>query len=76
MPYRDSLDRWLVVRLLPKMQRVTVAAFYRRADAEGYLQTVRRLLPTAEFVIVFNVEVGKQVQQGVEERSPTPPIPM
>ncbi|MFQ3617301.1 MAG: hypothetical protein SNJ50_11400 [Cyanobacteriota bacterium] len=45
------MNRWLVVRLLPKMQRITVAAFCKRADAEGYLQAVRRLVPQAQFVI-------------------------
>lgn len=53
LPYRGSLNRWLVVRLLPKMQRITVAAFCKRADAEGYLQAVRRLVPQAQFVIRF-----------------------
>ncbi|MFQ3636065.1 MAG: hypothetical protein SNJ57_09550 [Cyanobacteriota bacterium] len=47
------MNRWLVVRLLPKMQRITVAAFCKRADAEGYLQAVRRLVPQAQFVIRF-----------------------
>lgn len=56
MPYRDRLNRWLVVRLLPNLQRMTVAGFYKRSDAEGYLKAVRRLNPTAQFEIVFNAE--------------------
>lgn len=74
MPYRDSLNRWLVVRLLPKMQRITVAAFYKRADAEGYLQAVRRLLPQAQFVIVFNAETQRYRQDAdrVTEKGRSP----
>jgi hypothetical protein len=58
MPYRDCLNRWFIIRLLPNMQRVTVAAFYRRSDAEGHLQILRRLIPNGEFVIVFNPKIG------------------
>ncbi|HIK39058.1 hypothetical protein HPC62_15015 [Thermoleptolyngbya sichuanensis A183] len=74
MPYRDSLNRWLVVRLLPKMQRITVAAFCKRADAEGYLQAVRRLLPQAQFVIVFNAETQRHRQDAdrVTEKGRSP----
>ncbi|WOB41735.1 hypothetical protein HNI00_17895 [Thermoleptolyngbya oregonensis NK1-22] len=74
MPYRDSLNRWLVVRLLPKMQRITVAAFCKRADAEGYLQAVRRLLPQAQFVIVFNAEAQRHRQDAdrVTEKGRSP----
>lgn len=56
MPYRDRLNRWLVVRLLPKMQRVTVAAFYNRSDAEGYREALGRLIPEGTFVVVFNAD--------------------
>lgn len=56
MLYCDRLKRWHVVRLLPNMQRVTIAAFHKRSDAEGYMQVMRRLIPEAEFVIVFNAE--------------------
>ena len=77
MPYRDSLNQWLVVRLLPNMQRITVAAFCKRADAEGYLQAVRRLVPQAQFVIVFNAEAQRHKRDAAEaeeriERSPSP----
>lgn len=52
MPCRDDLHRWLVVRWLPKMQRIVVAACYQRSDA-GHLQAVRRLIPDGKFDIVF-----------------------
>lgn len=56
MPYRERLNRWLIVRLLPNMQRITVAQFYNRSDAEGYMQIIRQLIPNARFAIVFNAD--------------------
>ncbi len=54
MTYRDRLERWLVIRLLPKMQRVTLVRCYRESDAAGYVQVLRRLIPDGEFIIVFD----------------------
>ncbi len=58
MPYKQRLNRWLVVRLLPNMQRITVAHFLRHSDADGYLQIIRQLIPNAQFVIVFNADIN------------------
>jgi hypothetical protein len=60
MPYKDRLNKWLVVRLLPNMQRITVAHFFRHSDADGYLWIVRQLIPNAQFVIVFNAELNRE----------------
>jgi hypothetical protein len=58
MPYKQRLNRWLVVRLLPNMQRITVAEFFRHSDADGYLRIVRQLIPKAQFAIVFNADIN------------------
>ncbi len=57
MPYRDRLTGWLVVRLLPNMQRKVVARCRTRSDAEGHLQALRRLIPDARLVIVFDCDM-------------------
>jgi len=54
MPYRDRLNRWLVVRLLPNMQRIVVARCRNGSDADGYLRTLRRLIPDGTFIVVFD----------------------
>ena len=54
MPYGDRLKRWAVVRLLAKMQRVTVARFVKASDADGFAQALRRLEPHAKFIVVFD----------------------
>ena len=55
MTYYHRLHPWAIVRLLPKMQRVVVGRFRNRSDAEGHLKALKRLMPDAEFVIVFDV---------------------
>lgn len=57
MPYKQRLNPWLVVRLLPNMQQLTVGQFRNRSDADGHLQILRRLIPNAKFVVMFNPEV-------------------
>jgi hypothetical protein len=57
MSYRDSLNSWLVVRLLPKMQQKVVARCRTRSDADGHLQVLRRLMPDAEFTVLFDASL-------------------
>jgi len=51
--YRDRLQPWHLIRHLPNCQRLTVARFARRRDAESYLNALRRLMPTVPHTIVF-----------------------
>lgn len=52
--YRDRLQPWCVIRYLPKMQRLTVARFSRRTDADAYQQVLQRLMPTIEHIVIFD----------------------
>lgn len=56
MPYRERLAPWIVVRLLPQMQRVIVGRYRSRSDAEGHLVILRQRIPESEFVLLFNVQ--------------------
>jgi hypothetical protein len=51
--YRDRLLPWHLIRHLPNSQRITVARFARRPDAESYLNALRRLMPAVPHAIVF-----------------------
>ncbi|MEG3917955.1 hypothetical protein [Microcoleus sp. POL10_C6] len=51
--YRDRLQPWHLIRHLPNSQRLTVARFARRPDAESYLNALRRLMPAVPHTIVF-----------------------
>ncbi|GAP95737.1 hypothetical protein NIES2104_22610 [Leptolyngbya sp. NIES-2104] len=54
MPYQERLAPWIVVQLLPKMQRVVRGRYRNRSDAEGHLTVLRRQLPYYEFVMMFD----------------------
>ncbi|MBD1887219.1 hypothetical protein [Microcoleus vaginatus] len=54
---------WCIVRQLPNMQRLVVARFHRRGDAEGYIQILRRLLPTAKHAIVFDTTGAEKLPE-------------
>ena len=54
MHYRDRLNGWAVVRLLPNFQRIVVARFRNAANAEGYCCSVARLIPDGKFIVVFD----------------------
>ena len=57
MPYKERLNPWVLVRLLPNMNRVIVGQFRTRSDADGHLEILRRLIPHAQFVVMFNPDV-------------------
>jgi hypothetical protein len=60
MPYREQLAPWIVVRLLPNMQRAVVGRHRSRSDADGHLAILRQRIPESEFVVVFDVQnLGK-----------------
>lgn len=54
--YKERLNPWAITRLLPDMQRVTVARFRTRSDADGHLQRLRQLIPDANFTVVFDCQ--------------------
>lgn len=54
IPYPEKLNSWIIVRLLPNMQRVSVGRFRKRSDADGHLQCLKHLIPQANFILVFD----------------------
>ncbi len=69
MPYKERLNPWLLVRLLPNMQRLTVGQFRTRSDADGHLEILRRLIPQAQFVVMFNPSVLQPQQAETHYRT-------
>ena len=67
MPYRDRLNRWLVVRSLPNMQRIIVARCRNCSDADGYLQILRQLMPDGSFIVMFDGDADPASQDDREE---------
>ena len=52
--YHTQLHPWCIIRLLPKMQRIVIARFRKRYEAEENLKFLQRLTPTANYAIVFD----------------------
>ncbi|MEM8643135.1 MAG: hypothetical protein AAGG51_30610 [Cyanobacteria bacterium P01_G01_bin.54] len=42
------------MRLLPKMQRVVVGRFRKANDAEAHVRSLKKLIPNARFIIIFD----------------------
>ena len=62
MPYKERLYPWVLVRLLPKMQRLTVGQFRTRSHADGHLEILRRLVPSGKFAVIFNPDLLESQQ--------------
>ncbi|MBD2070258.1 hypothetical protein H6F93_22555 [Leptolyngbya sp. FACHB-671] len=60
MSYVDRLSPWCIVRTLPNLQGITVARFRRRGDAEAHLGALSRLIPDAQFKIMFDPALEPQ----------------
>lgn len=54
MTYEAQLKRWVVVLLLPNLQRVDVARFCKCSDAEGHAQILRRMNPNQTYEVMFD----------------------
>jgi hypothetical protein len=63
MMHRERLHPWIIVRLLPKMQRIVVGRFRNWLDADGHLRILKQLIPGAELIVVFDPgEMPKKMQ--------------
>ncbi|MBD2256428.1 hypothetical protein [Pseudanabaena sp. FACHB-2040] len=70
MSYRNRLYHWHIVRLLPQAQRITVARFRHRREAENHARLLRYLIPAGTFVILFEPpSVEARLNRSIVERS-------
>lgn len=54
MPYRERLNSWAVIRLLPNLQRITVTRCRNESDASGHCRILECLEPQAQFIVIFD----------------------
>ncbi|AFZ10546.1 hypothetical protein QUB37_13200 [Microcoleus sp. AT3-A2] len=54
MTYFEKLHPWCLIRLLPNCQRIVVARFRKRNDADEHLRVLQRLVKHRTFVIIFD----------------------
>ncbi|MFM7425113.1 MAG: hypothetical protein ACKO7W_09010 [Elainella sp.] len=53
-PYYQQLHPWQLIRHLAQMQRLVVGRFRSRSLAEAHLRALRRLDPSAHYLILFD----------------------
>lgn len=54
MTYKDQLSPWCLIRPMPNLQRIVVARFRRRNDAEAHLKILHRMIPNVTYIIIFD----------------------
>lgn len=62
MTYKERLNAWTVVCLLPDMQQNIVGRFRSRSDAEGHMKFLRHRTPTSSFMVVFDCQSQHEEQ--------------
>lgn len=55
MTYFERLHPWCIIKLLPNCQRIVVARFRRRRDADDHFRVLQRFVKEFTFVIVFDI---------------------
>lgn len=56
MSYKERLNPWTIVRILPNTERVNVSRFRSRSDADGHLKFLRQQIPNAAFEVIFDCQ--------------------
>ncbi|MDD1414856.1 hypothetical protein MEN41_09465 [Dolichospermum sp. ST_con] len=55
-PYKKRLNGWAVARVVTEQEKVIVSRFRSRADAEGYIQHIRQMIPHTVFELFFDCQ--------------------
>ena len=58
--YAQKLSPWCLLRLFPNQKPIIVGRFRSYNDAEGYLKSLRGLIPNASYKIIFDLGVQRQ----------------
>jgi hypothetical protein len=67
MTYLERLNPWCIIRPVSNVQMRIVGRFRRRADAEGHLQVLQRMMPTVPFEIMFDVPQERTEPEEIPE---------
>lgn len=71
----ETPNAWIIYRLLPNFQRLPVAQFLRRSEAESSLKVIRQLLPKSEFILAFEVGPENPTTELIESPAAEPNLP-
>jgi hypothetical protein len=59
--YKKRLNAWAIARSVSDIERVIVARFRSRSDADGYLRHLRQEIPNSTFEVVVDYEQDASV---------------
>jgi len=68
----ETPNSWNIYRLLPNFQRLPVAQFRSRSEAESSLKVIRKLLPNSEFILAFEVGVENPTNELIQSPAQEP----
>ncbi|HIK14201.1 MAG TPA: hypothetical protein IGS53_02700 [Leptolyngbyaceae cyanobacterium M33_DOE_097] len=61
MNYQNQLTPWVIHKLLPNLNQMSVSRFRKRTEAEAYLRVLQQTQPNAKFEIIF--DIGRELQR-------------
>jgi hypothetical protein len=59
--YKKRLHTWAIARLGSDTERVIVARFRTRSDADGYLRHLRQVMPSFNFEVIVDYQREQSV---------------
>lgn len=59
--YKKRLHTWAIARLVSDTERVIVARFRTRSDADGYLRHLRQVMPQSSFEVIVDYQQEQSV---------------
>ncbi|WP_293338647.1 hypothetical protein [Microcoleus sp. CAWBG58] len=68
----ETTNSWIIYRLLPNFQRLPVAQFRSRSEAESSLKVIRQLLPNTELILAFEIGAESPTTELIEPPAKEP----
>ncbi|MEG4323425.1 MULTISPECIES: hypothetical protein [unclassified Microcoleus] len=71
----ESPNAWIIYRMLPNFQRLPVAQFSSRSEAESSLKVIRQLLPNTDLILAFEIGAESRTTELIDSPAAEPNLP-
>ncbi|NJK68952.1 MAG: hypothetical protein HC789_21145 [Microcoleus sp. CSU_2_2] len=71
----ETPNAWTIYRMLPNFQRLPVAQFCSRSEAESSLKVIRQLLPNTELILAFEIGAENPTTEPIQPPTKEPNLP-
>ena len=68
----ETPNAWIIYRLLPNFQRLPVAQFSSRSEAESSLKVIRQMLPNTELILAFEIGLENPTTELIQPPAKAP----